>query len=86
MLKLKGKGRVDGAKLLPVRCFALPRFDCIQRGKHMLFFWLGLGLVLPCLSAGPQLLQLSVLDQALYHDAGLELAHGHTNLQLVLGS
>ena len=28
----------------------------------------------PCLSAGPKLLQLSVLDQVLYHDAGIEPA------------
>ena len=34
---------------------------------------------IPCLSAGPQLLQLSVLDQALYHDAGTWPADGLTN-------
>ena len=32
--------------LRSIRCFALPQFDCIQSGKHMFCFWLGLGLVL----------------------------------------
>ena len=31
---------------------------------------------LPCLIAEPQLLQLSVLEQARYHDAGIEPADG----------